>query len=150
MSPWFPGQQRQHRSSRAASNSPSVQPLLRDLRLKSSEPPAVALSAQTPAPPGMRRHWLLGRLPAHDSPTTTVPCSQGFLPGTNAHGDRGLVPAHRIHHAAAAASGPPAPCSLTAMCLGTSLLPAHTHDSVVPPSPEGVALFFGEKTEGSK
>ena len=33
--------------------------------------------------------------------------SQGFLPGARAHRHRGLVPAHWIHHAAAAASGPP-------------------------------------------
>lgn len=34
---------------------------------------------------------------------------------------------------------------------GMSLLPAHTHDSVVPPNPQGIALFFpGEETEGSK
>lgn len=77
---------------------------------------ATALSSlttlETPARRGMPLHRLRRSLPAHKSPTGTVPCSQGFLPGANAHRDRRLVPAHWIHRTAAAASAPPAPRSL--------------------------------------
>lgn len=87
--------------------NPSVQPLLRDLGQRATTLLLQPLPSW-PQLPKSRPHtrdpaaWVLG-------PTSTFPCSQGFLPsaarvGTK-EGDLRLAPARWIHHSAA--SGPP-------------------------------------------
>lgn len=116
--------------------NPSVQPLLRDLGQRAT----TLLLQPLPSWPQLPKSRLHGCW----APPAPFPAVRAFCPALHAWGQKrgtsGLhLPAGSITQQH---QDPPAPRSLTASCPGTSLHPAHTHDLMVPASPEGLGSFF--------